>query len=122
MGSGISRQIRDGIWKWDIVSPDDPDQDNGTKLLNYCIAIGPGQVPLRGGSIQLIWRRVGPPFASSATCRGVEAKASMTDHLDATVLLLSSALIDGKVAFAFNRLPTAASEHMQRTSVTYGRK
>ncbi|GFW80486.1 hypothetical protein TNCV_2415881 [Trichonephila clavipes] len=27
-----------------IVNPDDPDQDNGTKLLNYCIVIGPGQV------------------------------------------------------------------------------
>ncbi|GFU29753.1 hypothetical protein TNCV_4745781 [Trichonephila clavipes] len=38
--SGISRQI----WKWQIVNPDDPDQDNGTKLLNYCIAIGPSQV------------------------------------------------------------------------------
>ncbi|GFX59954.1 hypothetical protein TNCV_4984651 [Trichonephila clavipes] len=28
---------------WEIVTPDDPDQDNGTKLLNYCIDIGPGQ-------------------------------------------------------------------------------
>ncbi|GFW48385.1 hypothetical protein TNCV_1109481 [Trichonephila clavipes] len=35
LGSGISRQI----WKWEIVDPDDPDQDNGTKLLNYCIVI-----------------------------------------------------------------------------------
>ncbi|GFX39955.1 hypothetical protein TNCV_2647181 [Trichonephila clavipes] len=43
MGSGISRQMWDGIRKWKIVSPDDPDQDNGTKLLNYCIVIGPGQ-------------------------------------------------------------------------------
>ncbi|GFT76082.1 hypothetical protein TNCV_1255631 [Trichonephila clavipes] len=33
-----------GSVKWEIVSPDDPDQDNGTKLSNYCIAIGPGQV------------------------------------------------------------------------------
>ncbi|GFW25120.1 hypothetical protein TNCV_3156231 [Trichonephila clavipes] len=39
MGFGIRRQMRDG----EIVSPDDPDQDNGTKLLNYCIVIGPGQ-------------------------------------------------------------------------------
>ncbi|GFX61513.1 hypothetical protein TNCV_1031021 [Trichonephila clavipes] len=53
--SGISCQI----WKWDLelvarygmksenvwisVSPDDSDQDNGTKLLYYFIAIGPGR-------------------------------------------------------------------------------
>ncbi|GFS90486.1 hypothetical protein TNCV_4096951 [Trichonephila clavipes] len=36
--------MRDGIRKWEIVNPDDPDQDNGAKLLNYCIVIGPGQV------------------------------------------------------------------------------
>ncbi|GFX68950.1 hypothetical protein TNCV_683091 [Trichonephila clavipes] len=54
--SGISHQI----WKWymelviksengicnkspnlEIVISDDPDQDNGTKLRNYCIVIGP---------------------------------------------------------------------------------
>ncbi|GFT30493.1 uncharacterized protein TNCV_2377751 [Trichonephila clavipes] len=35
--------MRDGIRKWEIVNPDDPDQNNGTKLLNYCIVIGPGQ-------------------------------------------------------------------------------
>ncbi|GFT11392.1 hypothetical protein TNCV_1144581 [Trichonephila clavipes] len=29
MGSGI----RCHIWKWEIVNPDDPDQNNGTKLL-----------------------------------------------------------------------------------------
>ncbi|GFU71972.1 hypothetical protein TNCV_2999551 [Trichonephila clavipes] len=40
MGSGICRHI----WKWEIVNPDDPDQDNGTKLLNYCSVINPGQV------------------------------------------------------------------------------
>ncbi|GFX51864.1 hypothetical protein TNCV_3062821 [Trichonephila clavipes] len=28
----------------EIVNPDDPNQNNGTKLLNYCIVIGPGQV------------------------------------------------------------------------------
>ncbi|GFQ67018.1 hypothetical protein TNCT_543631 [Trichonephila clavata] len=32
IGSEISLQIRDGIWKWEIVNPDDPDQDNGTKV------------------------------------------------------------------------------------------
>ncbi|GFS59920.1 hypothetical protein TNCV_3957191 [Trichonephila clavipes] len=30
----------------EIVSPDDPDQDNGTQLLNYCFVIGPGQSSL----------------------------------------------------------------------------
>ncbi|GFT89010.1 hypothetical protein TNCV_3084481 [Trichonephila clavipes] len=35
--------MRDRIRKWEIVSPDDSDQDNGTKFLNYCIVIGPGQ-------------------------------------------------------------------------------
>ncbi|GFT99585.1 transposable element Tcb2 transposase [Trichonephila clavipes] len=35
MGSGINRQIGE----WEIVNPDDPDQDNGTQLLNYCIVI-----------------------------------------------------------------------------------
>ncbi|GFX73752.1 hypothetical protein TNCV_4290681 [Trichonephila clavipes] len=44
MRFGTSHQMRDGIWKWEIVSPDDPDQDNRTELLNYCIVIGPGQV------------------------------------------------------------------------------
>ncbi|GFT56654.1 hypothetical protein TNCV_1836271 [Trichonephila clavipes] len=29
-----------------IVSPDDLDQDNGTKLLNYCIVIGSGKETL----------------------------------------------------------------------------
>ncbi|GFV84419.1 uncharacterized protein TNCV_5006831 [Trichonephila clavipes] len=42
MGSGISRQIWDGIRKWQIVSPGDSYQDNVTKLLNYCIVIGLG--------------------------------------------------------------------------------
>ncbi|GFY02862.1 hypothetical protein TNCV_3507421 [Trichonephila clavipes] len=32
-----------GTWKREMVNPDNPDQDNGTKLLNYFIAIGPGQ-------------------------------------------------------------------------------
>ncbi|GFW60996.1 hypothetical protein TNCV_4872061 [Trichonephila clavipes] len=32
----ISRQMRDGIWKRKIVNLEDPDQDNGTNLLNYC--------------------------------------------------------------------------------------
>ncbi|GFS78796.1 hypothetical protein TNCV_3149301 [Trichonephila clavipes] len=35
---------KNGIWKEEIVNPDDPDQDNGTKLLNYCNVRGPGQV------------------------------------------------------------------------------
>ncbi|GFU42106.1 hypothetical protein NPIL_351841 [Nephila pilipes] len=74
------------------------------------------QVPLCWSSIQLIWRRVGPQFASFATRRGVEARASMTYHLNAAVLLSSSALIHGKMAFAFHRLPTAVSDHMQRPS------
>ncbi|GFT60059.1 hypothetical protein TNCV_2687361 [Trichonephila clavipes] len=43
MGSEISRTMRDGLRKWEIVNPDDPDQVNGTKLLNCCIVIGPGQ-------------------------------------------------------------------------------
>ncbi|GFX46178.1 mariner Mos1 transposase [Trichonephila clavipes] len=30
-----------------IVNPDDPDQDNGTKFLNCCIDIGPGQLLAR---------------------------------------------------------------------------
>ncbi|GFU10972.1 hypothetical protein TNCV_2934571 [Trichonephila clavipes] len=44
-------------------SSDDPDQDNGTKLLNYCIVIGPGRINLtfkakagnRLGSLQVPW-------------------------------------------------------------------
>ncbi|GFV87860.1 hypothetical protein TNCV_781421 [Trichonephila clavipes] len=36
------------IWEWEIVNPDDTDQDNETKLLNYCIAIGPVQAPALG--------------------------------------------------------------------------
>ncbi|GFX93203.1 hypothetical protein TNCV_4760821 [Trichonephila clavipes] len=41
----------------EIVSPDDPDQDNGTKLLNYCTAIGSGQVLLQhqDGRIRVWW-------------------------------------------------------------------
>ncbi|GFW40473.1 uncharacterized protein TNCV_1020301 [Trichonephila clavipes] len=39
MRSGISRQMWDAIRKWEIVSPDDPAQGNGTELLNYCIVI-----------------------------------------------------------------------------------
>ncbi|GFW37819.1 hypothetical protein TNCV_4630241 [Trichonephila clavipes] len=39
MGSGISRQMRDGISKREIVSPDDPDQDNGTTLLSSIISL-----------------------------------------------------------------------------------
>ncbi|GFW96182.1 hypothetical protein TNCV_571531 [Trichonephila clavipes] len=42
MGSEISRQMRDGIRKQEIVI-DYPDQNNGTKLLNYCIVISPRQ-------------------------------------------------------------------------------
>ncbi|GFU99187.1 hypothetical protein TNCV_1229011 [Trichonephila clavipes] len=42
MGYEISLQIRDGILKWEIVNPDDSNQNNGTKLLSYCIVIGPG--------------------------------------------------------------------------------
>ncbi|GFX38189.1 hypothetical protein TNCV_3837881 [Trichonephila clavipes] len=42
--SGISRQMRDRIRKWEIANPDDLDQDDGTKSFNYCIVIGPGQV------------------------------------------------------------------------------
>ncbi|GFV22026.1 hypothetical protein TNCV_4527111 [Trichonephila clavipes] len=39
---GYHRVSKSGkeIWNWEIVNPDDPDQDNGTKLLNYCIANG----------------------------------------------------------------------------------
>ncbi|GFU20704.1 hypothetical protein TNCV_3176421 [Trichonephila clavipes] len=29
--------------KGEIINPDDPDQDNGIRLLNYCIVICPGQ-------------------------------------------------------------------------------
>ncbi|GFX81306.1 integrase catalytic domain-containing protein [Trichonephila clavipes] len=47
MGSEINRQMRDGIIKWEIVNPDDLDQDNGAKLLNYCIANGFGQAKAR---------------------------------------------------------------------------
>ncbi|GFX10975.1 hypothetical protein TNCV_512351 [Trichonephila clavipes] len=42
MGSGICRYI----WKWEIINPDDPDQDNGTNLVNYCIVINPWQCSL----------------------------------------------------------------------------
>ncbi|GFS66524.1 uncharacterized protein TNCV_3857341 [Trichonephila clavipes] len=42
MRSEISRQMWDKILKWEIVNSDHPDQDNGTKLLNYCIVVGPG--------------------------------------------------------------------------------
>ncbi|GFV89213.1 hypothetical protein TNCV_4914121 [Trichonephila clavipes] len=38
-GSGISRQMRDGIGKGEVVNPDDPDKNNEPKLLNYCIAV-----------------------------------------------------------------------------------
>ncbi|GFW44534.1 DUF4817 domain-containing protein [Trichonephila clavipes] len=34
MGSGISYQMRNRIWKGEIVSPDDPDQDKIIKLLH----------------------------------------------------------------------------------------
>ncbi|GFV08874.1 hypothetical protein TNCV_3821171 [Trichonephila clavipes] len=43
-GSGIGRQ-RCGMGSvnvWEIISPDDPDHENGTKLFNSCIVIGPG--------------------------------------------------------------------------------
>ncbi|GFU86669.1 hypothetical protein TNCV_2880891 [Trichonephila clavipes] len=43
MRSRVSRQKRNGIQKCEIVSPDNPDQDNETKLLNYCIVIDLGQ-------------------------------------------------------------------------------
>ncbi|GFU48369.1 hypothetical protein TNCV_3342601 [Trichonephila clavipes] len=33
----------ENVCVWEIVIPDDPDQDNVSKLLNYCIVIGPGQ-------------------------------------------------------------------------------
>ncbi|GFT53124.1 hypothetical protein TNCV_4232541 [Trichonephila clavipes] len=33
----------DGISKWEIISPDYPDQNNGIKLSNYCIVISPVQ-------------------------------------------------------------------------------
>ncbi|GFW18748.1 hypothetical protein TNCV_1370021 [Trichonephila clavipes] len=32
-----------GIRKWEIINPDDPDQDNEAKLIKRCIVIGPGQ-------------------------------------------------------------------------------
>ncbi|GFU72954.1 transposable element Tcb2 transposase [Trichonephila clavipes] len=32
------------IWKWEIINPDDPVQDSGIKLLNYCIVISPGHI------------------------------------------------------------------------------
>ncbi|GFV55184.1 hypothetical protein TNCV_1382051 [Trichonephila clavipes] len=44
MGSGISLQMRNGIRKWEIVINGNLDQDNGTKLLNYCIVIGSGTI------------------------------------------------------------------------------
>ncbi|GFV53215.1 uncharacterized protein TNCV_1065741 [Trichonephila clavipes] len=50
MRSEISRQMWGGIWKGEMVNPDDPDQDNGTKLLNYCIVIGPSQFNIQGVS------------------------------------------------------------------------
>ncbi|GFX00144.1 transposable element Tcb1 transposase [Trichonephila clavipes] len=47
MISEIFRQLQDGIRKWEIISTDDSDQDNGTKLLNYKIVIGPGQTNIK---------------------------------------------------------------------------
>ncbi|GFW22299.1 hypothetical protein TNCV_1430531 [Trichonephila clavipes] len=41
MGSGISSQIR----KWETVNLNDPDQDNGTKILNFCLVILLSQNP-----------------------------------------------------------------------------
>ncbi|GFV88617.1 hypothetical protein TNCV_1244271 [Trichonephila clavipes] len=43
-GNGIWNLSPDAGWDlkmWEIVSPYDPDQDNGTKSLNYCIVIVP---------------------------------------------------------------------------------
>ncbi|GFW14972.1 hypothetical protein TNCV_4659331 [Trichonephila clavipes] len=37
--NSFSRQF----WNWEIVNTDDSDQDNGTKLLNYYLFIGPCQ-------------------------------------------------------------------------------
>ncbi|GFV74810.1 hypothetical protein TNCV_1040481 [Trichonephila clavipes] len=51
MGSVISRQMQDGIKKWGIDNPRDPDQDNGTKLLNYCTVTGPGHVQWLSDSV-----------------------------------------------------------------------
>ncbi|GFX99218.1 hypothetical protein TNCV_2493991 [Trichonephila clavipes] len=38
MGSEMSHQMRNGIWKWEIVNPVDPDQNNGGKMIKllYC--------------------------------------------------------------------------------------
>ncbi|GFV48174.1 hypothetical protein TNCV_3554531 [Trichonephila clavipes] len=40
---------------WEIISPDDLDQDNKPKLLNYCIVISPGQGYL-DGIYELLWQ------------------------------------------------------------------
>ncbi|GFX21000.1 hypothetical protein TNCV_2044761 [Trichonephila clavipes] len=37
----VSRAVAKSGNGIEIVNPDDPDQDNGTKLLNYCIVISP---------------------------------------------------------------------------------
>ncbi|GFW09325.1 hypothetical protein TNCV_4276531 [Trichonephila clavipes] len=46
MGSEIHRHMKNDVRIWEIVNPDDPDQGNGTKFLNYCLVIGPGQIVL----------------------------------------------------------------------------
>ncbi|GFW49063.1 hypothetical protein TNCV_3902601 [Trichonephila clavipes] len=43
MISEISCKVEDGIYKLEIVNPDDPDQGNRKALLHYCIVFDPGQ-------------------------------------------------------------------------------
>ncbi|GFT31714.1 transposable element Tcb1 transposase [Trichonephila clavipes] len=51
---------------WDqmgIVDPDDPDKSNETKLLNYCIVIGPGQVCKISNSSDLLkWEKIAKAY------------------------------------------------------------
>ncbi|GFX94056.1 hypothetical protein TNCV_3414181 [Trichonephila clavipes] len=47
MGSGISRQM------WECAIVNDHDRDNGKKLLNCCIVIGPSQVSAVPGVCQM---------------------------------------------------------------------
>ncbi|GFW74795.1 transposable element Tcb2 transposase [Trichonephila clavipes] len=70
MGSEISSAEQNGVLKWKIVNPDYPNQDNGTKILSYCIVIGPEQVSKFSNYSNLL-NRVKIEFKDSVTltCR-----------------------------------------------------
>ncbi|GFW12879.1 uncharacterized protein TNCV_3328121 [Trichonephila clavipes] len=77
----IKSEISCQIWKWEIVNSDDPDQDNGTKLLNYCIVIAvldrvnPTNAVLRLG-LETRWaNRIGLGYVRTAMASQCESFA-----------------------------------------------